>query len=68
MNSKRAGVVMEYCENGSLRKFMSKNQQLLWNKKIEKLIDIASGMQFLHSKGVIHRDLKSKVNLLLNLL
>lgn len=57
----RIGIVMEYCEFGSLSKYMAMNKgKVSWKKKICLLMDIAKGMQFLHGKNVIHRDLKSK--------
>ncbi|PKY54648.1 kinase-like protein, partial [Rhizophagus irregularis] len=42
-------------------KFASLN----WNNKIKMALDITSGLEFLHSKEIIHRDLHSK-NILVN--
>jgi len=60
----RIGVIMEYCVNGALTSFIE-GKKLKWERKLQILIDVARGMQFLHSKNVIHRDLKSD-NILLD--
>jgi serine/threonine protein kinase len=55
----RIGIVVEYCENGSLAKYIEKNKgKIKMEQKVALLLHIAKGMRFLHSKGVIHRDLK----------
>jgi len=54
-------IVTEYVAGGNLRQFLKdKKVDLPWELRIQIAIDIASGMAFLHSKNVIHRDLKSK--------
>ncbi|PKY18540.1 kinase-like protein, partial [Rhizophagus irregularis] len=59
-------LVLEYANEGSLRKFLEKNfTSLKWNDKIQMALDITNGLKFLHSKGIIHRDLHSK-NILVN--
>lgn len=55
----RIGIVMEYCKNGTLRQFVSKNS-LSWKKKYDLTIEIVQGIAFLHSRGIIHRDMKSE--------
>jgi len=59
-------IVTEYITGGDLRKIL-KNQSihLGWKLRIKIAIDVASAMSFLHSKGIIHRDLKSN-NLLVS--
>lgn len=57
LNAKRVGVVMEYCENGSLKKFIQ-SKKISWVEKLQILLDVAKAMQYLHGKNVIHRDLK----------
>ena len=59
MNKRRVGVIMEYCENGSLRSYLIRNN-ISWQAKLQILIDICKGMQFLHGRDMVHRDLKSK--------
>ena len=53
-------MVMELCTNGSLASFMATNDSndVGWDKRYDFAIDIASGMNYLHKLGVIHRDLK----------
>ncbi|CAB4375196.1 unnamed protein product [Rhizophagus irregularis] len=59
-------LVLEYANGGNLRKYLEKNfTSLKWEDKIQMALDITSGLKFLHSKGIIHRDLHSK-NILVN--
>ncbi|XP_022657512.1 tyrosine-protein kinase sid-3-like isoform X3 [Varroa destructor] len=51
-------LIMEYCEGGSLNRVLEKNQVPL-RILTEWSLHIAKGMQYIHSKRVIHRDLKS---------
>lgn len=52
-------IVMEYCGEGSLYEVIQKRTEILPPEVIKWAGQIASGMQFLHSKKIIHRDLKS---------
>ncbi|KAM0944674.1 putative protein kinase TKL-Pl-4 family [Dioscorea sansibarensis] len=53
-------IIIEYLSGGSLRTFLHKleHKPLCWRKLIAIALDIARGMEYIHSQGVIHRDLK----------
>lgn len=52
-------LVTEYCGLGSLDKLLKETENLSWIQKIRIAIDSCKGMEFLHNRGKIHRDLKS---------
>lgn len=52
-------VVMEYMPCGDLFELVQKNK-LAWDAKITLAIDIGEGLRYLHSRGYVHADLKSK--------
>ncbi|XP_076951513.1 serine/threonine/tyrosine-protein kinase HT1-like isoform X1 [Bidens hawaiensis] len=59
-------IITEYLSEGSLRAYLHKledntgkeKEYLPLQKLIEMALDIARGMEYIHSQGVIHRDLK----------
>lgn len=53
-------MVMELCINGSLANYLAVNlsETVDWERRNEIAVDIATGMNYLHKIGVIHRDLK----------
>lgn len=54
-------IVMEFVPNGCLRDYLKKNAGVVAaSTKLKFAINIAKGMQFLHSKGIIHRDLAAR--------
>ncbi|XP_024358978.1 serine/threonine/tyrosine-protein kinase HT1 [Physcomitrium patens] len=55
-------LIMEYVPGGSLRAFLHKKESgsLPYKTMLSMALDIAKGMEFLHSQGVVHRDLKSE--------
>ncbi|KAJ7527007.1 hypothetical protein O6H91_16G031700 [Diphasiastrum complanatum] len=55
-------IVTEYLSNGSVRSFLQRSGPGSRPMKVilGMALDVARGMEYLHSQGVIHRDLKSE--------
>ncbi len=54
-------IVMEYVSGGSLDRILYDTEQPFpWSTRWDVAHDVASGVSFLHDKGIIHRDLKSQ--------
>jgi tRNA A-37 threonylcarbamoyl transferase component Bud32 len=59
MHAPRCGIVCEYCVNGDLLHYYSNN--IVTPKTTLRILgEIAKGMMYLHSKNIIHRDVKSQ--------
>ncbi|PKY53882.1 kinase-like protein, partial [Rhizophagus irregularis] len=65
IDSEHYMLVLEYANEGNLSDYLKKSSTLKWDYKIQMALDITSGLKFLHSKEIIHRDLHSK-NILVN--
>lgn len=57
-------IVMEYVDGPSLRELIS-GERLRWDRLLSILRETAAGLDFAHSKGIIHRDVKP-ANIMLN--
>lgn len=57
-------ILLELCENGALREFlhrppfMNPNKES-WNVLLRMCSDVAEGMDFLHNRHIVHRDIKT---------
>lgn len=60
-----AFIVVELMARGSLRSVLQDDTDLNWSARLQIALEIALGMEYLHSVPIVHRDLKS-ANVLLS--
>ncbi|KAJ4824722.1 hypothetical protein Tsubulata_045535 [Turnera subulata] len=60
-------VVVEYCPGGALKSYLIKNRRrkLAYKVVVQLALDLARGLSYLHSKKIVHRDVKTE-NMLLD--
>ncbi|XP_039009944.1 serine/threonine-protein kinase STY13-like isoform X2 [Hibiscus syriacus] len=60
-------VIVEYCPGGALKSYLIKNRRrkLAFKVVIQLALDLARGLSYLHSKKIVHRDVKTE-NMLLD--
>ncbi|KAL6944962.1 hypothetical protein ACO0QE_002404 [Hanseniaspora vineae] len=64
-NKTHIGIVLEYASGGEFYKFIQERKRLKENQSCGLFAQLISGVHYMHSKGLVHRDLKLE-NLLLD--
>ncbi|CCC69149.1 hypothetical protein NCAS_0C01590 [Naumovozyma castellii] len=64
-NSKYIGIVLEYASGGEFYKYIQRKKRLKEGPACRLFAQLINGVHYIHSKGLVHRDLKLE-NLLLD--
>lgn len=56
---KRLNLITEFIEGGTVKDFIRDKDSFPWEQRVSFAKSIASGMAYLHSMSIIHRDLNS---------
>src|SRR4029079_3812807 len=51
-------IAMEYLEGRDLEKLLKERVELSMDQKVDIIAQVAEGLQYAHSKGIVHRDVK----------
>src|SRR6266487_4984209 len=52
-------LVLQYMENGDLRSYLKRTINTInsWKQKLNNIYDVCNGLNIIHKKGLIHKDL-----------
>lgn len=64
-DSASPSMILKFMSGGSLYTLLKKTKDLAWSVRLKIAHGVASGLEFLHRRGIIHRDLKT-MNVLLS--
>jgi len=53
-------LISEYVNNGDLHSLLKKQKELSKSERVGLMLQIVSGLKYLHSKNIIHRDLAAR--------
>lgn len=53
------GMVLEFMANGSLDQVLQRPGECSWSTRLTFALEMVSGLLYLHSRNIVHRDLKS---------